>query len=188
MLTGCAKYYYVDPFSNFRDINPANFKRLENPRPVHLIFEFRTNGITDNQKTESAKNQVTDIVKNSGLFSEVSTSAVKNGATLKVVIDANSDPGLLNLYRLYYGFAAIAVKDRYLCLLTYSKDSEALKISAGTGQVNDMGVSSKTKTKLREGWTELHGYNKEGEAIEKMIQYLVNDRLDQLSNNSTFNN
>ena len=67
---------------------PADQKAVvAQPRPVQLLFQFRTKGAPNARGTKLLKDKVVDAVKASGLFSDVTDGPAADGAILNVVID-----------------------------------------------------------------------------------------------------
>lgn len=86
LLSGCiSPRMFVDP--TLGDVPAAERTAVANPRPVQFIFEFRTKGAANAQATSQLRTQMTEIVRTSGLFSEVSSAPVSGGAILAVTID-----------------------------------------------------------------------------------------------------
>ncbi len=92
MLGGCLSLRsFVDPALG--EVPSAQRVTVAEPRPFQLIFEFRTQGAANARATEMLRDQVTDVVRGSGLFSEVSTSPVGGGALLAITIDNIPEEG-----------------------------------------------------------------------------------------------
>src|SRR5215831_3661822 len=76
---------YVDP--TLGDVAASERATVANPRPVQLIFEFRSKGAANARATKLLSAQATEIVQKSGVFSEVSSGPVAGGALLSVTVD-----------------------------------------------------------------------------------------------------
>jgi hypothetical protein len=93
------------------------------PRPVQLIFEFRTQGAANARATNLVREQVTEVVRASGLFSEVSTGPVTGGALLSITIDNIPQEGAAAqgfATGLTLGLAGTTVSDYYVGTARYS--------------------------------------------------------------------
>jgi len=123
LLGGCiSPQSYIDPaLPNLRatDIPPA-----ASPKPVQLLYEFRTKGVANARATERSKPIVMETMTKSGLFSSVSETPVADGATLTMVIDniALTDDAAGKGFRtgLTFGLVGNMVTDGYVCTATYS--------------------------------------------------------------------
>jgi hypothetical protein len=128
--TGCASSY-VD--TALKDVPPEKMKKVQNPKPVQLLFEFQTRGASNARATDSLKTKVTELVKNSGLFSQVESAPVSNGAIISVIV--NNVPLTDNAAAkgfatgLSFGLAGNTVTDGYICTVDYIADANTPKIS-----------------------------------------------------------
>lgn len=125
MLGGCLSLRsFVDPALG--EVPSAQRVTVAEPRPVQLIFEFRTQGAANARATEMLRGQVTDVVRSSGLFSEVSTSPVGGGALLAITIDNIPEEGAAQAgftTGLTLGLAGSTVTDYYVANARYSGGS-----------------------------------------------------------------
>ncbi|MDO9419342.1 MAG: hypothetical protein Q7T66_01640 [Herminiimonas sp.] len=130
MLTGCATHY-VD--TALKDVPAEKLKKVAEPKPVQLLFEFQTKSGSNPVATNQLKSQVTDIVKSTGLFSDVSPTPVANGTVLSIVVnnvvmtDDAASQGFVT--GLTFGLAGSSVTDGYVCTVVYIADSNTPKIS-----------------------------------------------------------
>jgi hypothetical protein len=123
LLGGCiSPTSYIDPaLPNLRaqDIAPVG-----SPKPVQLLYEFRTKGAANARATERSKPIVMETMQKSGLFSSVSETPVAGGGTLTMVIDNISltDDAVGKGFRtgLTFGLVGNMVTDGYVCTATYS--------------------------------------------------------------------
>lgn len=119
-LTGCVSMY-VD--NTVKEVAVADYQKPAQAKPVQLFFEFRTKGVLNQQATGYLKARVTDQIRGSGLFSEVSEGPVADGASLSVVLDnvPMSDDAFSKGFAtgLTFGLAGSQVGDGYLCTATY---------------------------------------------------------------------
>jgi hypothetical protein len=125
---------YVDAATT--DVKPEDKVVVAHPQPVQLLFQFKTKGAPNGRATKYLMDQVTDTVKASGLFSDVSTAPVANGAVLSIVIDNVVDPGEMSaaagkgfVTGATFFVAGTTVKDHYLCTVEYVGGPTAAKIT-----------------------------------------------------------
>ena len=118
------------------DVKPEDRVAVANPQPVQLLFQFATKGAPNAAATKYAAAQVLDTVRKSGLFSEVSTTPVANGAILSVVIDNVVNPGEMSdaaakgaVTGATFFIAGSNVTDHYLCTIDYVSGPNASKIT-----------------------------------------------------------
>jgi len=127
-LSGCiSPQSYIDtalPVLRFEDVPPA-----ATPRPVQLLFEFRTKGAPNARATAYAKPIVTETVTKAGLFSAVSEAPVADGRMLTIVIDnvpLTDDAAARGFgVGLTFGLAGTMVSDGYICTATYAQPGGA---------------------------------------------------------------
>lgn len=130
LVSGCASHY-VD--TGLKDVPLAKIKKVDNPQPVQLLFEFQTKGATNSTATNQLKTQLTEIVKKSGYFSKVEAGPVSNGAILSIVInnvpltDDAASQGFVT--GLTFGLAGSTVTDGYVCKLDYVASGGTEKVS-----------------------------------------------------------
>jgi len=127
LLGGCASAY-LD--ASTKEIPVAQFKKPASPAPVQLLFDFQTKGVVNAQATAMLRDRVVAQVKSSGLFSEVGTTVVPNGAVLSITLNnvPMSDDAFTKgfLTGLTLGLAGTQVGDGYVCTATYrNADSTA---------------------------------------------------------------
>lgn len=122
LLSGCLSMRsFVDP--TLGEVPSAQRVAVAEPRPVQLIFEFRTQGAANARATSMLREQVTENVRASGLFSEVSTSPVPGGALLAITIDNIPQEGAAQAgftTGLTLGLAGTTVTDYYVATARYS--------------------------------------------------------------------
>ena len=114
--TAHAARYWVS--NQLTDVADADKASVAAPQPVQLIFQFQTNGAANARATNALKNQITQLVRNSGVFSQVTDAPVANGAILSITINdagdvhAASSQGFLT--GLTFGLHGTAVADNYV--------------------------------------------------------------------------
>lgn len=120
LLGGCASAY-LD--SGTKEVPAAQFKKPASPAPVQLLFDFQTKGVANAQVTAMLRERVTAQVKSSGLFSDVGSTVVPNGAVLSITLNnvPMSDDAFSKgfLTGLTLGLAGSQVGDGYICTATY---------------------------------------------------------------------
>jgi hypothetical protein len=125
-MTGCASFY-VDTAT--KEIPAEAYQKPTSPKPVQLVFDFQTKGVANARATKYLSSQVTEQIKHSGLFSEVTDTPVADGALLSVVL--NNVPltddafGKGFVTGLTFGLAGSQVSDGYVCTLKYTPTSQA---------------------------------------------------------------
>ncbi|MES1156385.1 MAG: hypothetical protein ABUL73_01280 [Alphaproteobacteria bacterium] len=132
LVTGCLSLTpYVDP--TLGDVPAAQRVTVASPQPVQLIFEFHTKGALNRRATNLLEQQATEIVRSSGLFSEVSTAPVSNGALLSITIDNVPEADAAGkgfATGLTFGLAASTVTDYYVGTARYAPGAGAAVINA----------------------------------------------------------
>lgn len=122
LVSGCiSPRSFVDP--TLGDVATAQRVAPATPRPVQLIFEFRTQGAANARATNHLREQVTENVRASGLFSEVSANPVEGGALLSITIDNIPEENAANqgfVTGLTLGAAGTTVTDFYVASARYS--------------------------------------------------------------------
>lgn len=127
LLGGCASAY-LD--ASTKEVPAAQFKKPASPAPVQLLFDFQTKGVVNAQATAMLRERVTAQVKASGLFSDVGSAVVPNGAVLSITLNnvPMSDDAFSKgfITGLTLGLAGSQVGDGYVCTATYrTSDSPA---------------------------------------------------------------
>ena len=131
-LSGCISITaYVDPVLG--DVPATQHITVASPQPVQLLFQFQSKGASNPRATALLMQQVTDMVRASGLFSEVSTTPVASGALLSVTI--NNIPEADAASRgfgvgLTFGLAGQVVTDYYVATVHYSAATNAPTFTA----------------------------------------------------------
>lgn len=129
LLTGCANMY-VDTAT--KEIPVAQMKKVAQPKPVQLAFEFQTTGAPNAGATAFLKDAVSSQVAESGLFAATPGSAGTPAAMLTIKLnnvpltDNAAAKGFVT--GLTFGLAGSAVTDGYECTLTYLPAGQAQPI------------------------------------------------------------
>lgn len=130
-MAGCANFY-VDTAT--KEVATSEYTKPASPKPVQLLFEFQTKGVTNARATEFMKTQVVDQVRASGLFSEVRDQAVPSGALLSITLDnvPLSDDAFSKGFvtGLTFGLAGSQVTDGYVCTAKYLSDAQPQPVVA----------------------------------------------------------
>lgn len=182
MLTGCASFY-VD--NGLRAADTAQVTKPAAPKPVQLFFGFQTKGGANALATQQLKGQVTELVKQSGLFSEIKETAGPDTGTLQLTINnvALSDDAISKgvMTGLTLGLAGSTVGDGYVCDLQYKQSDSSPKIEAKANHAiyTSIGASSGPEAAA----TKMASID---EAVTTMVRQAVKTLLVKLSNNPQF--
>lgn len=112
---------YVD--RTLGDVSAEQKITFPEPKPVQVIFEFRTKGLANAKATNYLKDIVQRKLWESGYFSQVSTSPVEGGATLIMTMDnipEKDAAGKGVKLGLTLGLAGVKVSDFYVSSFEYS--------------------------------------------------------------------
>ncbi len=168
---------YVD--TGLHDLKPEERLKISDPKPVQLLFEFKTKGSANARATKQLTKQVTDLVKASGLFSEVSDGPVAGGAVLSITIDNVPQEGAASagfVTGLTFGLKGTVVTDYYVGDMTYlgadggkatSQVKHALHTVIGMKSEPPNGVKAKNIL----------------EAVQTMVRQVVDNGLNGLASN-----
>lgn len=165
LLSGCASVY-VDTAT--KAVPVAEMKKVAQPKPVRLVFEFQSKGAPNARATDFLKETVTEQVKTSGLFSAIDSTS-PDDAILNVTLnnvplteDAASKGFVTGLT---FGLAGSAVTDGYICTVTYLPPGKTQPVtktarhaihtvlgnaSAPAGAVKSEGLDVAVRTMARE--------------------------------------
>lgn len=128
-LNGCLSVKsYVDPALPV--VTKSQFSKVAAPKPVTVLFEFRTKGNANARVTELQRTRVIAAVNESGLFGSVSqTVGGADSGLLKVSIDNIGDPTGSPAAKgfgtgLTFGLAGSLVTDAYICTASYSANGQ----------------------------------------------------------------
>ena len=130
MLAACGTFY-VD--TNIHDLTPAERAIVATPRPVQLLFDFQTKGVSNSTARDYVKNTVIQAVEDTGLFSAVGPDAQPGGAILQVTINnvPLSDDAFAKGFVTGFTFGLVGntVGDGYICTAEYIGGPNDPKIS-----------------------------------------------------------
>lgn len=179
LTSGCANFY-VD--NGLRGADTAQITKPASPKPVQLFFSFQTKGSPNAMATQHLKSQVTDLVKQSGLFSDVQEVAGPDAGVLQLTINnipSNDAVGKGVMTGLTLGLAGNTVGDGYVCDLQYKRgDAPAIEAKANHAIYTSIGATSGP-----EAATKMASL---GEAVTTMVRQSVKTLLVKLSNNAQF--
>jgi hypothetical protein len=181
-LFGCTSIY-VDTAT--KEVPVAEMKQVAQPKPVQLVFEFQSKGAPNPRATEQLKDVVVKEVKETNLFSSVSTDPAPGVAMLNVTL--NNVPLTDNIAAkgfvtgLTFGLAGSAVTDGYICTVSYLPPGQTTPIvktarhaiHATIGNANPPPNAVKSAS-IRE-------------AIDTMTRGILSNALKDLSDDPAFN-
>ena len=181
LLTGCASFY-VDNAT--RDVPVAQFKKVGNPKPVALAFEFQSRGAPNARATEFLRAQVQEQVAGSGLFSTVgagSGSAMLNVQLNNVPLDGENAAAKGFVTGLTFGLAGNVVTDVYECKVTYLPAGQGAPVvtTARHAIHTSLGATGAPANAAKSASME--------EAIRTMTRQVVANALNDLSQQAAFN-
>lgn len=119
LLSGCASVY-VD--TTTKPVPVSEMKKVAEPKPVRMVFEFQSKGAPNARATEFLKGEVTEQLKTSGLFSSVESTSPNDGilnVTLNNVPLTEDAASKGFVTGLTFGLAGSAVTDGYICTVSY---------------------------------------------------------------------
>lgn len=181
LLSGCASVY-VDTAT--KAVPVSELKKVAQPRPVRLVFEFQTKGAPNARATEFLKETMAEQVKTSGLFSAIDSTS-PNDAILNVTLnnvplteDAASKGFVTGLT---FGLAGSAVTDGYICTVTY--------LAPGKTQPLTKTARHAIHTVLGNATAPVGAVKSEGldVAVRTMAKEVLSNALRDLSYDATFN-
>ncbi len=181
-LGACAAFY-VD--NTTHDLTAAERATVPTPRPVQLLFDFQTKGVTNTAARDQIRDTVTVAVQDSGLFSKVGNDPQDGGAVLQVTINnvPLSDDAFIKGFAtgLTFGLVGSTVGDGYICTADYLGGTGATRI---TKQVRDaiytsLGATAPTPDHARK-------MSNGTEAIRVMTHKCVGNALDALARDPGF--
>lgn len=130
-MPAAAAAYYVD--NTLGELAAEAKAKVANPKPVQLLFQFTTSGKANARAVKYLKPQIFELIKGTGLFSEVSETPVAGGAVLMLTIDnipekdaAKKGVGV----GLTFGLAGTVVIDDYTFTAEYAVGTDSATIKA----------------------------------------------------------
>lgn len=180
-LTGCASLYLDN---TTKEVPATAFKKPSSPKPVQLVFDFQTKGVSNARATDYLSAQVTDQVKTSGLFSEVSTSPTPDGRVLSIAL--NNVPLTDNAFSkgfvtgLTFGLAGSQVSDGYVCTVNYLPGGQGAPITKAARHAIHTVLGAK------EGPANGTKMDDIESAVKTMTRQIVSTALNDLSQDPAF--
>ena len=181
MLPACTGTQYLD--NSIGELTPAEKVSVADPQPVQVLYEFQTKGVANGQATDYTKEMVADTIKSSGLFSQVSTDPVPNGALLHIVInnvplDDAFAKGFVT--GLTLGLAGSTVGDGYVCNAEYLPAPKTPEIDAN---IRDAIYTSIGATNGPQNATQMPDIKT---AVQTMVHRVVSHMLNDLAKDPKF--
>ncbi len=183
MLTGCANFY-VD--GTTKEVPVSEMKAVANAKPVAVVFEFQTNGVSNAMGTKALKEMVVKQISESGLFSSVEGTPSANTPILNVtlnnvaLVDEAMRKGFLT--GLSFGAAGNTVTDGYICTLTYLPAGQVKPVvtTARHAIHTALGSAGAPPGGIKVGSID--------EAVTVMTRAILSNALRDLSRDAGFNN
>jgi hypothetical protein len=132
VLSGCTtQHFFVD--GNLKDMSVAQIERLDRPRPVQLLFAYKTRGLVDPMDSDLLEQDVEKVVSSSGLFTSVTAGPAPGGAIVNVTIERFPDTD--NTFSkgfasgLTYGMVGFTRSDPFVCTVSYLAAPGAQKLT-----------------------------------------------------------
>lgn len=182
MMTGCTSVY-VDTAT--KEVPVEQMKRVVDPKPVQLVFEFQTKGVPNPRATDLLKDAVGKEVKESGLFSSVSTDSTPNVGLLNVTLnnipltDDAASKGFVT--GMTFGLAGSTVTDGYICTLSYLPPGQVTPIVKTVRHAIHATIGNASPPPAAQKSTSIL------EAINKVTRDVLSNALNDLSHDSAFN-
>lgn len=184
MLAGCmSQSFFVD--GSLKDVSVSHIQKLDRPRPVQLLFSFKTRGLVDTRTSDILEGDVTRVVASSGLFSTVTEGPAPGGAILNVTVERFSGAarevsrGLAS--GLTLGLVGSTRRDSFVCAVDYisSQEAEELTATAEHAIYMPLGVVDfrPENMVIAKSW---------GDALRTVTRQSVTQSLQQLSQSPTF--
>ena len=181
LLAGCATQY-VDGAT--REVPLSAFGKVAEPRPVQLLVEFQTKGVSNSRATAFTKEIVTQSVKSTGLFSAVQDVPAAGGGILSVTINnvPLTDDAVARgfLAGLTLGAAGQQVTDGYVCTVSYLAQGRSAPIvkTAKHAIHTTVGASSAPPNSHKAANLE--------DAVRTMVREVMSVTLSDLSHDPAF--
>ena len=181
LLTGCASFY-VDTAT--KEVAATQYKKVAQPRPVQLSFEFLSAGAPNARATELLRGQVSDQVTASGMFSSI----VADGKAPMLNVTVNNLPADMSsaaakgfVTGMTFGLAGNVVTDYYECKVTYLAPGQTTPVvtTAKHAIHTAMGVTSDPANATKSASGE--------DAVRTMTRQIVSNALNDLSQQAVLN-
>lgn len=145
-LSGClTTKSYIDPALPV--LAKSDLPTVRQPRPVSVLFEFRTKNNANARATSALQGRVISAVAQSGVFGQVSSTMGPAGSgLLKVIIDNEADTGdaVAKGFAtgLTLGLAGSVVTDNYICTASYSYSGRSVETTVRHSLHSTVGAHS----------------------------------------------
>jgi hypothetical protein len=143
-LSGClTTKSYIDP--SLPVLARSELPAVQQPRPVSVLFEFRTKNNLNARATNALKQRVLSDVTQSGMFEHVSsTMDTGESGVLKLIIDNEADTkGAIEKgvgTGLTFGLAGNVVTDNYICTASYTFAGQSVQTTVQHALHSTVGV------------------------------------------------
>lgn len=181
LVTGCATHY-VD--GSTKEVPPSQFTKATQPRPVQLLAEFQTKGVTNARATSHTKEMIAESVRSTGLFTEVSDAPVAGAGVLTVTVNnvpLTDDAAAKGFIAgLTFGAAGQQVTDGYICTVSYLApgQSKPIEKSAKHAIHTALGASAAPPSAYKASSIE--------DAIRTMVRQVMSVALSDLAHDPAF--
>lgn len=165
------------------DVPPQEVVKIDAPKPVQLLFQFKTKGSLNARATKYLAPTITKLVSSSGKFASVSGDPVDGGAILSITIDNVPQEGAAGkgfVTGLTLGLKGTTIADYYVAdaELAPSTTAQTIKASAKHAMITTIGAAAPpenaTPTKNVE------------EAVMTISRQLVDHLVNDLAKDSAF--
>jgi hypothetical protein len=181
LLTGCATHY-VD--ATLKDVPAAQFTRPAQPKPVQLIFDFQTKGVTNARAAEQIKPMVAEAVRTSALFAELRDAPGQGAGLLSVTLNnvpIGDDAAAKGFIAgLTFGAAGQQVTDGYICTVSYLAPGQSTPVVKTSRHAIHTTVGAKTAPANTYPATSID------ESVRMMVRQAVGNALLDLSRDAAF--
>ena len=181
-LSACGSFYVDD---SIHDLTAAERAPVAAPKPVQLIFDFQTKGVSNTRARDLVSAQATTAVKDSGLFSTVGPDAQPDGAVVQVTI--NNVPLDDNAFAkgfmvgFTFGLVGTTVGDGYICTVDYLGGPNEARITKMERDAIYTSLGATASTPVHA--TKMKGLD---EALHLMVHKCVGNALNDLARDPGF--
>ncbi|HKD23647.1 MAG TPA: hypothetical protein VKB71_16640 [Rhizomicrobium sp.] len=182
MLPGCATFYVDD---SLHDLSASEKVTVADPRPVQLLFDFQTKGVSNARATDIVKPYVLTAVQGSGLFSQVTSDPAPNGAVLNIVINnvPLTDDAFAKGFVTGFTFGLVGsnVGDGYVCTVDYLPGGSTSKIEKSMRDAiyTSLGATAGTPPHAQK----VSGFDV---AVQTMVRQVVTNTLNEVAKDKAF--
>ena len=185
LMTGCLRPSpYLDAAT--REVPRNEFKAANPPRVAHLVFEFQTKGAPNARVTKSLVAQVTQQIKDCGLFSDIDAAVSPDAAMLSVTLnnvpitDQKDAMGQGFATGFTFGLVGTAVTDGYICTVSYLAPGKTTPIVATARHAIHTTIGNASAPKDAIPMADYH------EAVGTMVRQVLSNALRDLSRDAQF--